>query len=62
MMKNMKSGVLYYPVDQKFPAVNFVFVNKGQVSRLGFSAVQVTLAENHKSHGQCMRNFMLVLE
>ena len=46
---DMEPGVLYYPVDPQFPAVDFVFVNKSQGDKKKqVFAIQVTFAENHQ--------------
>lgn len=50
MVENMQPGVLYYPVDMQFPAVDFVFVKDIQKSKKKKQAycVQVTFSSSHK--------------
>ena len=46
-MTNLKPGVLFYPIDPKFPAVDFVFVKEEKHKKQVF-CVQVTFGGSHQ--------------
>ena len=57
---NMKPNVLYYPEDQFFPGVDFIFVKNSQADekvKQAF-AIQVTSSDTHKKKRQCTSHFI----
>ena len=46
-VKNMKPGVLYYPVDHYFPVIDFVFIKEEQTGQNKRFCVQVIFGKTH---------------
>lgn len=50
VLKNMKVGVLYRPVDLQFPGVDMVWAEVKNSGQREYFGIQVTFAESHAKH------------